>query len=496
MSIRPVAKIARIVLLIIWVVLLVALLKRDYFIKTLDLREARVIQQGREESFLGVYFQGQRIGYVKNRLHPAGPDTLILSQEALLRLNILDQIHPVRMTVTAELANDLLLRSFTFHLDSPFYRMDARGTVRGREVRFELTSGKETIKEVIRLAEPPFLSTSQRGYLLTRDLKPGDRRRVPYFDPMTLSGQNSVIEYQGREKVLINGRVHNLHRFTESFSGLFFNSWLNDAGKLIKEESPAGFVFLAEPEFKATDLVHKGKELLSSVSVPLTGTMPELDQRTSLSFRLTMPADNDFDLNQDRQRVTNDIVTVTLEDLPAEDAEVCADADAELAATPYIQSKNAALNKLVRETTAAAATPLAKVRALASWVFTNLEKRPVLGIPDALTTFHTRRGDCNEHAALFAALARGAGIPCRVVAGVVFHQGAFYYHAWNEVCLDNRWISLDTTRDQLPADITHIKFIQGETREMIRIGALLGRLSIEVVDQPLLSTGAARPAGP
>ena len=496
MSRPPIAKIARIVLLIIWVVLLLALLKRDYFIKTLDLREARVIQQGQEESFLGIYFQKQRIGYVKNRLHPAGPDTLILSQEALLRLNILDEIHPVRMTVTAKLSNNLLLRSFTFHLDSPFYRMDAQGTVQGREVRFQMTTGKETIKDVIRLAEPPFLSTNQRGYLLTRDLKPGDKRRVPYFDPMTLSGQNTVIEYQGREKVLIHGRVRNLHRFSESFSGLLFNSWLNDEGKVIKEESPAGFVFLAEPQFKAMDLVHKGKELLSSVSVPLTGTMPELDQRTSLGFRLTMPADNDFDLNRDRQRLDGDILTVTLEELPPEDARPCANAEAELASTPYIQSKNAALGKLGREITAAAATPLAKVRALANWVFTNLKKRPVLGIPDALTTFHTRQGDCNEHAALFAALARGAGIPCRVAAGVVFHQGAFYYHAWNEVCLDNRWLSLDTTRDQLPADISHIKFVQGETREMIRIGALLGRLSIQVVDQPQVSTEAAAPARP
>jgi len=92
-------------------------------------------------------------------------------------------------------------------------------------------------------------------------------------------------------------------------------------------------------------------------------------------------------------------------------------------------------------------------------------------------------GDCNEHAALFAALARNATIPTRIVAGVTFHEGAFYYHAWNEVCLDDQWYSLDTTKDQFPADLSHIKFVEGETSEQIKIGALLGKLKIELIDE-------------
>ncbi|TFG36514.1 MAG: transglutaminase domain-containing protein, partial [Desulfobacterales bacterium] len=89
-----------------------------------------------------------------------------------------------------------------------------------------------------------------------------------------------------------------------------------------------------------------------------------------------------------------------------------------------------------------------------------------------------RMGDCNEHAVLFAALARSAGIPARIAAGVTFHEGAFYYHAWNEVCVDGQWLSLDTTRDQLPADLSHIRFVIGETKEQVKIGALLGNLKI------------------
>ena len=111
----------RIILVIFWAALLGALLKRDYFIETLNLRETRVIQRGREESFLGIYFQNERIGYVKNRLSPAEGDRIALVEDAYLRLNILGEVHPVHMQVRAELGRDLLLKNFTFQLTSPFY---------------------------------------------------------------------------------------------------------------------------------------------------------------------------------------------------------------------------------------------------------------------------------------------------------------------------------------------------------------------------------------
>jgi transglutaminase-like putative cysteine protease len=88
-------------------------------------------------------------------------------------------------------------------------------------------------------------------------------------------------------------------------------------------------------------------------------------------------------------------------------------------------------------------------------------------------------GDCNEHASLFTALSRASGIPAKIAAGVVYHKGAFYYHAWNEVCLSGTWVSLDTTTDQFPADLSHIKFVEGELREQVQIGSLLGTLEIE-----------------
>jgi hypothetical protein len=473
----------RILFIIIWVILFGALLKRDYFIKTIDIREAQIIKRGREESFAGIYFQNERIGFVKNRLTESGSDEYILYQDAFLYLNILNESHPVDMRIKATLSRDMLLKEFNFHFTSPFYRMDAEGKVMDHDVHFSLVTGKETISDVVHLQKPPYLSTNTRFYLLEQGLQPGDKFKIPFFDPISLSGKDTVMEYKGREKILIRNRVHNLHHFVETFSGVRINSWLDDGGKVIKEESPAGFVFISEPEFKATDIKGKGREILSSVSIPLRGGSLDLSGRNSIRYRLTLPADTVFELNKDRQRLENDILTLILESLPDSEAVSCSGYPEELASTPYIQTKNKRIADLAMKETASATSDFERVRILAGWVFENLEKRPVLGIPDALTTLNTQMGDCNEHAALYAALTRNAGIPTRVVAGVTFFEGAFYYHAWNEVCLDDNWYSIDTTKNQIPADLSHIKLVEGETREQVRIAALLGTLQIEIIGE-------------
>lgn len=474
----------KLLVLIVWALLFGALLKRDYFVKTLDIRETQALKQAREESFLGVYFGGERIGYVKNRLASAGGGGLVLHQEAFLRLNILNENHPINMQVDASLTQSFLLEDFAFRISAPFYKMSAKGLVEGNTVRFTLATGKDTIIDSVQLSRPPFLSTNQRGYLLQQGLEAGEKIKIPYFDPISLTGKDTVLEYKGKKKTYIRNRSYLLHHFVETFSGVKINSWLDDDGKVIREESPAGFLFLAEPEFKATDIVAKGREILSTVSVPVQGTMPDnIDSRPSMSYRLTLPEDAEFLIDGDRQTLNGDIVTVVREHLPGSDSESCSEREPELASTLYIQASDKKITDLAKSLIPEDTSAIEQVEILAKWVYTNLEKRPVIGIPDALTTLRTKKGDCNEHAALFTALARSIGIPARITAGVTFHEGAFYYHAWNEVCINDAWISLDTTKDQLPADITHIKFVTGEIDELLRIGALLGNLQIEVVEQ-------------
>ncbi|GAB4346965.1 MAG: transglutaminase-like domain-containing protein [Desulfobulbaceae bacterium] len=465
-----------------WIILLVLLFTRDYFIPGIGERETILLEKARQERFYGVWFERRRIGYVAEVLRPAG-DGFLLEQEARILLNVLNTTQPVEMQVKARLSPALVLRDFDFRFRSPFYTMSANGRAEGNKVFFTLDTGQATINDSISLSGPPLLAANDRSFLLRELKEPGQKIRVPSFDPVSLSGRDSIITYHGREKLLVRRRLKVLHHFSEISGGMRINFWLNDEGRIVKEESPAGFKFIAEPEFRAKDIVDTGSELLRAVAVPLSGPLPPEDSDL-VRYRLDYPPDLDLDLEGGRQTLEGNVLTIVRDreepQLPANGTVSCSE-ERFLSPSRYVQSDSPEIADLSRSIIGDTKDPILQVRRLAGWVYDNLEKRPVLGLPDALTTLKNRKGDCNEHASLFAALARSVGIPTAIATGVTLQDGAFYYHAWNEVCLNGRWISLDTTTNQLPADLFHIRFGRGDLEEQLKVGALLGKLRIEIL---------------
>ncbi len=478
------ATISKIALVSVWLLLIGLLLRRDFFVQTIDTSEAQALERDRRIEYQSIYFKDRKIGYVEHQYLPMQDQTMMIRQHARMQLMISDRVHPVELELEARLDSENELSSFDFSFTSPFYKMDAQGSVAGDTVSFELDTGDNIVTDQVVLNGPPRLSTSRRSYLLDEGIIPGKKVRIPWFDPFSLTGKESIIEYRGKEKVLINDRVYNLHRFTENFGGARLNSWLDASGDVVKEESPAGFVFIKEPEFRAKALPDADADqtdLLASVAVPVKGDMFDVSSMSTARYRLTLPEGVAFDLDSGRQQFSDDILTLTREDVNASAVRPgsCADSAEHLLASPYVQAGAPEIVARSMAVTEGVSDPLGKAQALADWVYHHLEKRPVIGIPDALTTLKAGIGDCNEHASLFAALSRAANIPAKIAVGVVYHKEAFYYHAWNEVCIDGRWLSLDTTTNQFPADLSHLKFIEGELQEQVRIGALLNNLAIE-----------------
>jgi hypothetical protein len=137
--------------------------------------------------------------------------------------------------------------------------------------------------------------------------------------------------------------------------------------------------------------------------------------------------------------------------------------------------------------------PRARAERLTRYVNALLDKKPTISLPSAREVLRTKVGDCNEHTALYVAMARAAGIPARIAVGLVFVrgvQGAFYYHAWPEVYLDEgrgrgMWLPVDPTFNQFPADGTHLRLVRGGLEKQAAILPLIGSLRITVVDLDL-----------
>jgi len=128
------------------------------------------------------------------------------------------------------------------------------------------------------------------------------------------------------------------------------------------------------------------------------------------------------------------------------------------------------------------------------WVHSVMTPDASIGVVrSAKDVFNRRRGVCRDYATLYTALARAAGVPTRLCAGIVYADGKFFYHAWAESYV-GKWIAFDPTlydaHDADFVDATHIKFAQGDVTQMFEVVSIVGRLKIHIVDT---DTGAAQP---
>ena len=128
--------------------------------------------------------------------------------------------------------------------------------------------------------------------------------------------------------------------------------------------------------------------------------------------------------------------------------------------------------------------PGAQARAIASWTARWVDDT-IDDSGTAMEAMTKKTGNCQSHAKLYTALARAAGIPSRFVSGLVSKDGkGFIYHSWAESWIDGRWVPVDPAFDQLPADPTHLAFLEGNTlEEMAPIVSIIGKIRLKVLEE-------------
>ena len=304
------------------------------------------------------------------------------------------------------------------------------------------------------------------------------------FDAAAMQHQPMTMRVVGRETLTEDGVAVPTWKVRESFRGMESDVWLDDNGQTVRERGPMGLEVRRE---SAADAVAKGwssapLDLMGAVAVPVTD-ISDPRERDRLRLRLagvegvTIPSDGRQHGNGAELVIERETVHAATYQLPYDGAEW----QSELQPTMFLQSDHPKVRAAARLAVGDERDPLAAAERLRHWVHDALEKRPAATLPNALQVLETRAGDCNEHAVLYAALARAVGLPARVVAGLVYQNGAFLYHAWDEVWLGNGWLTVDAIFDQMPVDVTHIKLVEGGPETHAALVPLIGKLSIRVL---------------
>jgi transglutaminase-like putative cysteine protease len=517
--------------LILWGIMLGLHVRRAYFQPDLARLTEAAMALNPGTSFYTLTMGERAVGRASSSLDTV-PEGFRLEDLMVLELPALGQTGTAVARTTVQLTDALRMRAFDFSLDSEVGAFEARGTVAGDTLlQVEIVSQGTTQEVSYRLSQPPvFSSILPIRVAMAGDLEVGSRVRVPVFDPTTLSTRAVEVRILERDTLVVPDsaaldpvterwepvRYDSVPawKIAEVFGGVSVESWIDDDGRTLRASSPLGFS-MEKTEYELADQALEMSRLAAasgggtavdddvilSTAIQSNVDLSDAETYRELRFVLSGVDLSGFDLDGGRQELRGDTLVVRREgwgalepgyDLPYPRMDLAEYLQPE----PLIQSDDPAIIEMADQVSGRmfrwSPDPRRPARELNDWVHDYLEKTITFSVPSAVQVLESRQGDCNEHTVLYVAMARALGIPTRTAVGLVFVNGAFFYHAWPEVWM-GEWVAVDPTFGQAPADAAHIRFVVGGLAQQVEIVRLIGRLQIDVVGMEDAPAGTGRP---
>lgn len=442
------------------------------------------------ESWMNIIQNGRKIGF-SHTVFSKTDDGYALTENLYMRINTMGLAQDINVRTHGTLHSDFSLSTFDFGISSGRFNFAAAGKVSEDTLSIKTESSGDVRRTDIPIEEKIYLSAGIIDAVMAGGLTPGDRFSFQMFDPATMDQEPVFIKVIGKEDIMNMGITKRATKVSLSFRGVTQTAWIGEDGDVLKEEGLLGITLEKTLPEDARDRfsVQASQDLTQVASVPSNVIIQDAVQLARLTVEISGINTRDIRLDGGRQVLKGAVLTIQKESLsglpPVLDAEKIREIEPDsTASTPFIQSDHPKIRGLANMIVSEGDAPLAKARKLVAWIDENVEKRPVLSLPDALSTLENRVGDCNEHAVLLAALARSAGIPAKLEAGLVYLNGRFFYHAWNLLYLGS-WITVDSLFGQIPADVTHIRFFSGAQKLPFDIMGIIGSVKLKVIEHEI-----------
>lgn len=437
---------------------------------------------GEKETWMNIYQKKAKIGYTHRRMIPNN-EGYSLFESTHMQINSMGMIQDIHLRTAGNLRPDFSVASFNFDMQSGLFYFRIYGRREGDILR--VFSGEQEIR--IPVTEDLFLTSGILDATLDSIAKPGQTKTLMVFDPSSMGRRPVHITMKGYEPITISGKRYIAKKVSIEFMGVSQTTWIDEDGETLQEEGLLGIRLqrTTRKEAEETTSISTDTDFTEMVSVLSNKTIEKPFEFKRMVFKLSGISDS-LDLNGGRQRYENGILSLVKETIsnPSTDASKVIESvsDDFLKSDPFIQSDHKDIQKLVADIISPDDSLLTRIKKMTDWIYTHIEKRPVLSVPNAIETLNNRMGDCNEHAVLLAAMARAANIPAQIETGLVYQNGRFYYHAWNTLYFWGEWITVDATMNQIPTDVTHIRMVRGNPAQQLDLVGIIGNIRLEIME--------------
>jgi len=439
------------------------------------------------EHWTGIVFNGAKVGFSHSRVSRAAePGLYELSGEAVIRFSFLGFGKNVQVrTIDVVDARGALARfEHRYVLDQSERRV--KGEVVDGILRYEVASaGRPAERKEESLREPLYPSGALALLPVLNGLRVGSR-----FDWLVFNGEAQSLDralqrveaYETSE--LFAGPAF---RVSTELLGLSSTTWIDANGRPVLELGLNGVIVSALEEesvakgYLASAALNKDDVLVDWSLIK--AALPFRDARRARYLRFALPHSERMPPSDQRQQCRREAADVVCE-IDSARSSAGEPTDSNMKSTITVQARDPMIRSLARKITAEKKEVPEKITAVLEWLEQNIRKEPIDAF-SALDVLDARRGECQGHTYLYAALMRSLGVATRVVNGLVYAQeyGGFLYHTWAETLVDGFWIAVDPTFNQARADATHIALARGESpAELLPLVEWVGHTRIEVLE--------------
>lgn len=460
------------------------------------------------DAWLGVYMMGQKMGY----MHITTQKELYNGQDcykiqSFLRTKMVLLGTNVQQDVNTLVYTDQRFSPLTMTMDQ-----SSGGTRTVTEANFTrdsvdcklktLSNGKsEIVESTKKVPIPSGVSLVGDSMFALGQEKPevGDKSKMYYFNPILLAIDPIEVEILRKESIDVGGTTYDTFVLKNSIGRMGdMTIWQTEAGEIVKTVAVMGLTMLKEtPEEAVAGIDSDYKPagdfaILTSVKANID--IPEAREVSKMTIKLSGNLDDRMGISDGRQsvrwldpkgddKVAEFIIKSTEFDpkdsarLPIEGKEL----EIYLEPTPFLQCDEPAIKAKAAEIAGREKSAYKIASDIREWIMSNMKPQADIGIArPAIDVLKMKVGVCRDYAVLFGAIARAAGIPTKIVAGIVYMNGNFYYHAWVESYV-GEWVAFDATLKTDFVDATHIKLAEGDATNMFEMAPVFGTLKAEIV---------------
>lgn len=440
-----------------------------------------------------IVFNGDRIGYAHVEVLPAGEAHEIRAESAL-RLRFLGFEKRVALRSHDRVRGDLTLEAFEYDYDIDGARLEVSGRVVADTLQVRLTNSGRTETQVLRLDGPLYPASAITMVPALRGLKVGAEYRFAVYSGEAQRLAPVVQRVEAYERsTLFEGPAW---KVATEMLGLRTTTWLDARARPMLEIGLGGVLIAGlEDEARARRELASGalardEALLDIALIRIPEPLGDPDGLHYLRLEISghavpisLPEDSAQRCRTAEAQIDCELRVAPLPSAPTQPSSALPEPSS-LQSTLTVPSRDPRIAALAAQIAAGRSLPLDQARAIVEWMKANI-RREAADAFSALDVLAARRGECQGHAYLYAALARALGIPTRVANGLVYSpelQG-FAFHAWNESFIAGEWVGVDATLGQIGTDPTHLKIAYGESPgDLAPLAPWVGRTRIRVLE--------------